>query len=242
MKKIFLLLILGLLLTGCSQSLDTSKNEYSSDLLDGNYKATSTYYDSQGFRKELEISVNKGIISDVNYEEIERNGTKRLAANLIPTWQNSNLTYSQIVSELYEQTIIKQGATIDTISGATKTVQDYNILLAAVVEASETGNEDTQIIDSFNDTYTVINNVDPVNGSQEEITVTYKDGKINSVDIREISTDVQLLSVKKQYNTLATLSTKAKSLDNLDTTTVDTNVLNRYNELLDQVRQLRENT
>lgn len=239
MKKILVLSLLLLLLTGCSdQKIDQTK-DYSSNLKDGTYEVSSAYYDSYGYRKELEISVNQGIISEVNFKEFSKNGSLRIDNPSAQKWPTSQLSYSQIVSNLYEQTIFKQGNSIDTISGATKTCSDYELMLNTLVEKALIGNTQKEVLDSFNDTYILKNEVDPLTGNQEELTVVYNNGEIESVIIKELSANKDQYVTQRAYSSLASLTETNKNLEPITSSNVDPTIINRYNELLDRLKTIR---
>lgn len=236
------LFILTLTLSGCSmgRTIDMS-TDYNSNLKDGLYEVSSLYADSFGYRKKLKIGVHDGIISDVSYEEINANGQNR---NSLPIsaqrWANCNESYSQIVSELYEETILSQGKKVDTVSGATKTINDYVELMEAAELAAEEGTPSQQSINTFNDVYSVQNQVDPITGSQEQMNVTVVNGQITSVEIKEVTNNAAFYAIGKSYESLAEISTRLKSLENVNSISVDPQIVNRYNGLLEQVRNLRE--
>lgn len=241
MRKFILFLSL-LFLTGCSmgRDIDTSV-DYSSDFVDGTYSISSRYYNSRGYKENLTLLVSQGIISSVEFTETDKAGQNRIDDVKSLKWENCELDYNQILAQLYEDTILSQGSSVDVVSGATITSDNYNSLLEEALISAQEGNENNRVIDTLSDTYTVINEIDPLNGSQEVLTVTYKDGKVTDITINEVTNNAAFYSIDRSYKSLASISKENLNIDNIisGTITVDTNILNRYNSLLEQVRNIR---
>lgn len=241
MKRIFILLLILLIITGCSvgREIDQS-NVYTSDLLDGTYKVSSQHYGSNGFKKILEISINKGIITDVKFTEVNKEGITRLNnSSSVLKWDNCEYNYSQILNQLYNETILTQGKTIDSITGATTTVNEYKLLLNKILSKAISGNTTDEVVDVFTDTYTLTNNVDPITGSQEILTVTYINGKMNSIVISEVTNNTAFYSIEKDYNLLAGQTLQQQNLESVVLPNIDQNTINRYNALISELKHMR---
>ena len=238
---LFILLLTLLNLTACSlgRSID-QRNDYSSELKDGQYSAESRYYNTFGFKESLTFWINKGIITKVEFTEVNQNKQNRL--NLegnYQHWPGCELNYPQIIDQLYKDSILSQGDSIDTITGATKTVTDYTALQKALMKAITTQYSGPVIIDQFSDSYIARNEIDPVSGSQEEIEVTIKNGQVTSVNIKEVTNNTAFYAIGRIYESLADFSERTHSLEPIENTNIDPVILERYNRLLEQIRNLR---
>lgn len=234
--------MLILLLSGCSlgRKIDTS-NKISLPYQDGTYKVISAYYDSYGFTKELILTVHDSILSQVSYTERNRNGELRsdLPVNQLK-WADCELTYPQIIQNLYEETILRQTSSIDAISGATKTVDDYKILLDAGLIAAENGTPAEQILNRFSDTYTAVGPLDLLTGTQERITAVYKDGVLRDIQIQELVNNSYSALQGRSFSQLADISESNQSIEDVTAPSVDSGLVLRYNNLLELIRELRE--
>lgn len=136
-----------LLLSGCSKKelvnnsitgeiLDSERSEA---LVDGTYTAMSKYYDPRGYGQKITASVHKGIITKVTYEETNVQGTNRLS---VPSpkegWTESDLSLGTIYSKLYTSFIEKQNPSVDTVTGATQTTENFKSLAASVFDDCKT--------------------------------------------------------------------------------------------------------
>ncbi len=239
--RIVLLFFLIILLTSCSSLRTISEtNDYNSDLKDGVFKAQSLYYNSNGFKPQLEITVKKGIISEVKYKELNKSGVDRIdTSDSVLKWDNCDFSYNQILPKLYNNTIIYQGSQIDTISGATQTVNNYSILQDIAINSCKLGDTSVKEVNKFTDTYTVTNEVDPITGSQEVLTVQFIEGKVNQVVVREVTNNAAFYAIGRAYSSLAAISQANKSLEGIVSANVDLNILDRYNALINELNEER---
>lgn len=240
--KILAVFSLLLLLSACSeQTIDTSV-DYKSELKDGTYSASSVHYGTFGFKKKITIGVHDGIISEVNFSEYNKDGVLKedLEGSKRP-WSGCQYAYDELKPILYENTILTQGTRIDTVTGATKTSEDYKKLLDVALKEAQSGRNLNQEVDTFNDTYTVLGELDPLTQTREELVAEYSNGELTSIEVREYSPVSDTRRTTNDYSNLIDLSLKEKSDENVSSSTTSTELLTRYNNLLTKLRELREN-
>ncbi len=234
MRKAIALLLPLLLLSGCSlgRTIDTS-GDYNSDLKDGTYRASSLHYDRFGFKKRIEISVVDGLISEVAYVETDRSGASRAALNG-QKWADCEYNYNQIITQLDSLALVTQNRRFDAVAGATKTCEDYRILLDSVVEQAKKGPEEI-VIDRFNDSYQSTNT--PYGAMQERITAVFEEGNLKDVTVEELGQAPT--TVTRAYSTLTGLSKARGDLSPVEDAQIDPVIVSRYNDLLSSVNNLR---
>ncbi len=236
-KVIALFLLLLLVLCGCTPAESVKTEGYSSKLADGEYTASAKYYNQYGYKSSIHVGIVKGLITSVSYTETGKTGVKRTDdTNATLNWDKTS--YQQILASLYNAAIQSQGQSIDTVTGATKTSDDFKLLLSAALKQAESPSA-SPVVDSFSDVYTVQNEADPTTGSQETLTVTYTNGVITDVSCQEVTNNTAYYALGKTYASFAEISKKNKSIDDLAVVTEDPAALARYNALLKQVRDLR---
>lgn len=241
-----------LLFSGCSKKelvnnsvtgeiLDSEKSE---TLVDGTYTAMSKYYDPRGYGQKMIAAVHKGIITKVVYEEINAQGTNRLS---VPApkegWTETDLSLGTIYSKLYTNFIEKQNPSVDTVTGATQTTENFKSLAASVFDDCKTGDATPKIINDFIWTYTAESPAEDVLGYKGKLSITFDNDAITQIVYDEYK-DNNLKSsnvLMKQFFTALTKETLQKQT--LAPVTVDpvNNPLEvaKYNELLQMIANQR---
>lgn len=164
-------IFLTLILSGCAEkelindpttgSILPAGNTES--LMDGQYTATTSYYDSRGYVQQLNILIKNGILTQVNFKEISQSNIDRITlegADL--TWKDLGIAnLNALYLRLYNELILSQNPDeTDSISGATQTSDRFVKLSTAVLEQAKKGDHETIKIDTL-DTYTITTPVDP---------------------------------------------------------------------------------
>ena len=241
-----------LLLSGCSKKelvnnsitgeiLDSEKSEA---LIDGTYTATSKYYDPRGYGQKITASVHKGIITKVTYEETNAQGTNRLS---VPSpkdgWTETDLSLSAIYSKHYTSFIEKQNPSVDSVTGATQTTENFKSLAASVFDDCKTGDTTPKVINDFIWTYTAESPAEDALGYKGKLSITFDNDAITQVVYDEYK-DNNLKSsnvLMKQY--FASLTKETMQKQTLAPVTVDP--VNtpleaaKYNELLQIIANQR---
>ncbi|SHF56346.1 Major membrane immunogen, membrane-anchored lipoprotein [Caldanaerobius fijiensis DSM 17918] len=130
MKKIVAIALAGMLttavLTGCS-----SKSASSGTYKDGTYKAEQSTFDSHGWKGQIEITVKDGKITNVIYNEVNKDGVlKRNDQQYAEKMKaKNNITPKEVDEKLQQELIDKQDpAKVDTVTGATESSKTFKEL------------------------------------------------------------------------------------------------------------------
>lgn len=98
---------------------------------DGTYKAEQPSFDSYGWKGQIEITINDGKISNVVYNEVDKNGKfkrddKQYADKMKA---EKNVTPKEADEKLQQSLIDKQDTSkVDTVAGATETSKTFKEL------------------------------------------------------------------------------------------------------------------
>lgn len=160
-----------LVLTGCVEkdlindpttgSILSAKN-YDA-LMDGQYSAITSYYDSRGYVQQLDILIKNGIITQMSFKELSKNKVARLTLEgEDKNWKNLGVAnLNALYLRLYNELILSQDPDeIDAVSGATQTSERFVKLSTAILAQALKGDHETINIDTF-DTYTITGAADP---------------------------------------------------------------------------------
>jgi len=141
LKKVGLLLICMLILTGCGK-------EEESKMIDGTYTAQMADY-SYGWREYVTITVKNNVIIAAEYNAENASG-------FIKSWDNTYMnnmkpvtgTYPNEYTRLYAAQLTGQSKapTIDTVSGASRSGENFKRLSVAVVNQALKGDSTIAIV------------------------------------------------------------------------------------------------
>lgn len=127
MKKIVSLLVVSLLLVLVAAGCSSKSGAYK----DGTYNAAQSQFDSHGWKGQIEITVKGGKITDVLYNEVDKNGKfKRDDADYASKMKaKNNITPKEVDEKLQQSLIDKQDpASVDTVTGATESSKTFKEL------------------------------------------------------------------------------------------------------------------
>lgn len=237
-KSKCLCLLLGLLFFagGCSSSTQLPE-KYQSDLKDGTYLVSSEYYDPFGYGLVFEMSVVDGIVTEVSYRQYDRSGKERLSSGKDIRWTGCEMDLDQILQKSYNSMIQNQNQKIDTVTGATQTCEDFMVLAAQALTNAQKGIPRSKTAD-FNWTYTAENEKDPLTGSQEIMTVSFRGSTLTEIVCEETVNTTALYPTGRVYAQLAGQSESEKSLADR-VYEDDPEIAFRYNALLADIREQR---
>lgn len=162
-------------------------SEYLEPLIDGQYSAATNYYDARGYGQQLSIAIKNGLITRVNFQEIDRNKADRLTVEgNDKTWENlavSNIgaLYLRLNNELM---LSQKPDEIDAVSGATQTSERYIKLAREILAQAEKGDQEPIKIDTL-DTYAIISSPD-LEGYQGLLEATFIGSTLTSLSYDEI--------------------------------------------------------
>lgn len=159
MKKLLLgvVLLSGLILSGCSsdnndkETKDTSVDKSENVVLkDGKYKLEEKNY-SNNYRYVLELDVENGNISNVNFDSVNKDGeSKRNDKEYIKLMSEKSGTSPDIFLDALEDDLekVKNPDDVEVISGATHTVDSFKEYAKKLIEQAEEGNTKVIIVDN----------------------------------------------------------------------------------------------
>lgn len=212
------------LLVGCGSSSKTdetdskpsdsssSANTVAKTYRDGTYKATYDFLDGYGWKSQIEIEVKNAKITKVLYDSVNTEGklkTKDEAYNKLMK-SKSNTSPAEYSPKLQDSLVKSQDATkVDTVTGATDSSEEFKVLAAAALAKAEKGDNSATVL-PMNDTYTAKEKDFDKYGYKGELSITYKDGKIDKVTFEELDKDGKKKSENTDYNT------KMKAVSKID--------------------------
>lgn len=164
--------------------------DISDTLVDGQYSATTKYYDTRGYAQQLNLLIKNGVITRVNFKEIDKNKSDRLTVEgSDKTWPNlavANL--GTLYLRLYNELLLSQNPDeTDAISGATQTSERFVDLSVAVLDLASKGDHEPIKIDTL-DTYSITSNPDH-DGYQGFLEATFNGSTLISLNYDEIITE-----------------------------------------------------
>ena len=164
--------------------------EKSQSLMDGQYSATTSYFDNRGYVQKLDILIKNSIITQVSLKELSKSNVDRLTLEgSDKNWKNLGVAnLSALYLRLYNELILSQNPDeIDAVSGATQTSERFSELSAAILAQAIKGDHETIKIDAF-DTYTITGTADP-EGYQGFLQASFNGSTLTSLSYDEIRTE-----------------------------------------------------
>lgn len=145
MKKILslgLILIFTIaLLTACGGAGDSKdKGTGTVTYKDGTYTAEESDFDDHGWKGQIEIKVEGGKITEVNYDEVNQEGNKKSEdTGYIDNFkQQKNINLPDVYDTLEKGLVEKQNPdAVDTYTGATGTTQKFKTLAKEALKGAQ---------------------------------------------------------------------------------------------------------
>ncbi|AGB17764.1 FMN-binding protein [Thermoanaerobacterium thermosaccharolyticum] len=116
-------------LAGCGSN--SSNTSSSGTYKDGTYKAEQTAFDAHGYKGQIEITVKDGKITNVLYNEVDKNGKfKRDDADYASKMKaKNNITPKEVDEKLQQELVDSQDTSkVDTVAGATESSKTFKEL------------------------------------------------------------------------------------------------------------------
>lgn len=232
MKKVLTLTIAAAMsltiLAGCSKPASTTGNSSEgAKYKDGKYSATYNYMDGKGWKPFLEVEIKDGKIAKATFDY--KNAKGDLKSKDADYQKNMSAKVkigpADYVPKINEALVKKQGAEIDTITGATHSVENAKALATALLAKAAKGDTSETKLE-MNDTYTAKAKAADERGWTPQVSITYKDGKITSVVYDELDKDGKKKSENTEYNT----QMKAASKNGMDMKTAAETLGKKYVE------------
>lgn len=233
-------LALAFILTGCSQKDNDDHStlpENTSNYVDGSYSAQTKYYNDHGYGGILTLEVHQGIVTHVNLQELNREGSIRTEGE--GAWLPQEMTLTELYAEFYNDLIRHQSGEIDTVTGATETSETMRALTGAALQQAEAGESERAQAD-FNQTYTASEAIQP--GYTLSITFSADD------TITDVSFDTSgnpdpissLVTNRSLFQAMEKETMKNQSLNLLMGDPAHQEEAARYNALLTEIAQKRQ--
>ena len=155
--------------------------------MDGSYFATYSYMDSHGWKPQMELTIQKGKITKVDFDYVNpKNELKSMDKNYETSMSNITGTYpAKYIKELDAALIMKQSTPVDAVTGASHSSYNFNELADAILVQAAKGNMDNIIL-QMNDTYTASDKPDE-RGYVASIGVTIENNMIRHVVYDEVN-------------------------------------------------------
>lgn len=196
-KKFFLILLIPLfLLSACSKDyINDSEGQIplphsSAILADGTYYATYGYANNEGYRPEMTIVVNEGLISSIKYLEISNNGKDKISD--VEYYENfkekHNIDIQGIYLRLYTNLIKNQNTSNLPSTGDFPDIRSYFKQLAdVIILKAKKGITEPSVV-AMDEVYYGDTNTDD-NGYKGSISITYVNDVIIDVEYSELNLD-----------------------------------------------------
>ena len=187
MKRILLMvLVLGFGLVACADDADDAAAD--AEFVDGTYTAAYDYADARGWRAFLQIQVDGGVISDVDFDYVNADGVRKSEdEGYNRRWQGAldeDIDMNIARDRFAEQLIERRAVPIDVVTGATGSSELMNELGESVLERARAGNTELAIV-PYDLTVTAEDEVDQ-RGWTARVELTFEDGELVSVDYDEV--------------------------------------------------------
>lgn len=208
---------------------------------DGTYSAHYAYYDSNGFGLNLKATVKNGILVSAQFDETNQENISKtdLDAYASP-WPDCSYNVLEIHQELCNSFIHHQASTVDTISGATMTSNEFTALSDALYDAFQIEGEKDLTIDNLSDTYTAEKEQPTDPNRLGQLSITFIDNTIDEVTYKEYtSTGEKLTLSSNDYDTLCGVVQKNNTLEPLSLVLSSVEKTTYFNSLLADISAQR---
>ncbi len=204
-----LLIVILLLFTACippqvelapAEESPAVKTNQNASWVDGIYTATFDHTDGHGWRPTLEITIEGGVIKSALMDYIKPNGQLKSEnqdyAKMMKS--KSGTTPSEAYESLNMQVVENQSIMIDTLSGATHSLEWFHVMSQPLMAQAESG-DTTKLILPMNDVYKASNSEFDEHGWKGILAITFEEGLITKVVYDEVNEDGILKSEDTDY-------------------------------------------
>ena len=190
MKRLLMvLLVLGVLVIGCAEDADDAAAE--AEFVDGTYTAAFDFADGRGWRAFLQIEVDGGVITDVDFDYVNADGIRKSEDDgYNQRWQGAldeDIDMNIARDTFAEQLIDRQSVPIDVVTGATGSSELMNELGEAVLERARDGNTELAVV-PYDLTVSAEDEVDQ-RGWTARVELRFEGGELVAVDYDEVEYD-----------------------------------------------------
>jgi major membrane immunogen (membrane-anchored lipoprotein) len=205
------------LFTGCKQReeaapTNTATETTKSDLKDGKFKAEASDFDDKGWKPFVEVETKEGKITAVSFDYTNKDGKfKSEDADYNKNMEAKVKTGpAKYTKELEDALVAKQDvAKVDTVAGATHSVDNFKILAAKALENAKAGDaavakvvfEKAEAASALKDgKFKAEASAFDERGWKSFVEVEVKAGKITAVTFDDINKDGKFKSEDAEYN------------------------------------------
>jgi len=208
---------------------------------DGTYSAHYAYYDSNGFGLNLQATVKNGILVSAQFDETNQEDISKTDLDAYATpWPNCADNVLEIHQKLCNSFVHNQAITVDTISGATMTSNEFTALSDALYDAFQIEGEKDLTIDNLSDTYTAEKEQPTDPNRLGQLSITFIDNTIDEVTYKEYtSTGEKLTLSSNDYDTLCGVVQKNNTLEPLSLVLSSVEKTTYFNSLLADISAQR---
>lgn len=179
---------LGILFLSCAQEQRVSQEIVPLDVTykDGIYKATYDSFDANNWKAFIEVQIRGGVIVSASFDDINPSGEYKTQNQWYSQTmkQNAGLSPLEAANELADRLVVRNGADVDGIAGATITSKRFFELAKAALEKASVGDLETAVL-PLDETYTVEGDRD-AEGYLPRLVLTFENGKITKVVFDQI--------------------------------------------------------
>ncbi|MBF7096614.1 hypothetical protein [Alkalibacter mobilis] len=261
-KKILFFLIMIISITGCSQEyvnngegqvlLDENPYLYK----DGKYYGTYSHTNNEGYRPEMHLTINGGLITEVNYREVSVEGKDKITdTKYYESFKVAhNLDLKVIYGRLYNSLIKNQNPVNLPSTGDFPDINNYFKQLAESILNKASMGDLEEILLPMNDTYVSMGEPD-ANGYRPILRITFLGDRITAVhysetndsgidkyasqEISENYKEFYGMELKDVFDNYSNQVLENRSLDPVDSISGATNSFNNINNLLIDIRSRR---
>ncbi|MDE1548573.1 FMN-binding protein [Jeotgalibaca caeni] len=137
--------------TSSTESTATSEVA-AGELQDGTYKLVEKNLDDNGWKVDFSITVEDGVITESNYDNLNEAGESKLEDEGYQTAmaeKTDGVGPQQYIPELNEQLVEKQDAAeVEVVTGATHSSDSFKEYAQQLIDAAKEGNTETIEIDN----------------------------------------------------------------------------------------------
>lgn len=190
-RKLLLTLccIVLLLITACNAAEPNPSDQSEKGIyVDGEYTIIADHVDSHGWAPMVKVTIADGKITSGKMDYMKPGGDLKSEdeSYAISMSEQAGIKPKEAYDELNKRIIEAQQANVEAVSGATSSSNWFNKLASIALEKAETG-EKGKFYVPLDDSYSASNEGFDEQGRQGEISITYSDNKIASVEYTEVN-------------------------------------------------------
>lgn len=193
--------VILLLFAACNATEPNPSDQSEKEVyVDGEYTIIADHVDSHGWAPMVKVTIADGKITSGKMDYMKPGGDLKSQdeSYAISMSEQTGITPKEAYDELNKRIIEAQQANVEAVSGATSSSNWFNQLAAIGLEKAKEG-EKGKFYVPLDDSYSASNEGFNEQGWQGEISITYSDNKITSVDYTEVDNQGNKKEEDKSY-------------------------------------------